>query len=310
MTRLLRMSGVAVAVLLVASVWSAFAAAVTIGQTGTDQTCPFSAFLVQTGVSGGASYTVPEGSWTVTDWSTQADATGGSMSLLIFRPTSTAGSYLVVGATTPVSPLTPNVLNTFPASISVQGGDILGLWVSAGTGCGRFILNSADTYRFNISLAPPSVGSVVAPTLSFALRLNISANLAPVSGPPPPPAPPVCSGPFQSRPYLDVLVTRRDVFDENANFRGDNVSPIAVPLADLPAELANDPYFQNYAGTPGVQQYMMLCNAASVLARYGFNLTLSTSYVDTSGAAVPGISPWVVNGVPRAGVLQVGRASR
>src|SRR4029453_11905516 len=107
--------------------------------TGSDAsgTCLLPAFIVQTGVSGGASYTVPAGTWTLSQWSTLANAAGGSMSALVFRATATPGSYSVVGAS-PVKTLTPSVLNTFTADIKVKGGDLLGLWVSAGTGCGFF----------------------------------------------------------------------------------------------------------------------------------------------------------------------------
>jgi hypothetical protein len=88
------------------------------------------------------------------------------------------------------------------------------------------------------------------------------------------------------------------------------VSPVAIPIADLPPELAADPYFQSYVGTPGNPTHMMLCNAASVLARYGYELTLTGVYVDTSGDVLPAVPPWVVNGLPRPNVLQVGHATK
>src|SRR3982751_5772486 len=86
---------------LLAAAGSASASALTIGQTVTPDvlgTCDPAAAVVQTGVASGASYTVPAGSWILTQWSTVANASGGSMSLLILRPTATAGSYLVVAA--------------------------------------------------------------------------------------------------------------------------------------------------------------------------------------------------------------------
>jgi hypothetical protein len=311
MSRMLRLWVVSVALLLAACVWSAAAGAVTIGQTGTDAACVGFGYGVQTGVSAGTSYAVPAGSWTLSQWSTQASAAGGSMAVLVFRPIG-AGSYLVVGAS-PVIALTPNALNASSASIAVSGGDLLGLWASNGTGCFSHTGNGADTLDASASNTPlPAVGSTVALGNNAGFRLNISASLDPPSGAQfqPPGSPPVCSGTFQSRPYLDVLITRLDVFDAQGGFLGDNVSPTAVPLADLPAELTGDRYFQTYAGTPGSPQYLLLCNAASVLARYGLRLTLTSTFVDTTGAPVPATPPWVVNGTPRPTVLQVGRATR
>jgi hypothetical protein len=330
-------SALALAMLLVGLVSSASAASVTIGQTGTTINCMGSEFLLQTGVSGGASYTVPAGTWTLSQWSTQANANGGSMSALVFRATATPGSYLVVAASA-VQALTPSTLNTFTADLKVEGGDILGLWGSANTGCAVFTGNGADTYRGAFAPTPPSVGSVVTPLALSGFQLNIEATLdpfqEPAAQPPPtgkkeekgnkkkkvvaaptvvhlPSNPPTCSGPYQSRPYLDLASTRADVFDQTTgDFVKDNVSPVAIPLADLPPELAADPYFQSYVGTPGNPTHMMLCNAASVLARYGYQLTLTGVYVDTSGDVLPATPPWVVNGLPRPNVLQVGHATK
>jgi hypothetical protein len=303
---------VSFALLLAAAVWSAAAGAVTIGQTGTGATCGNTGFIVQTGVSAGTSFTVPAGNWTLTQWSTQASAVGGTMAVLVFRPTAAPGSYLVVGAGSPMV-LTPSVRNSFAASIAVQGGDLLGLWASLGTGCAANTFNAADTAPQDVAPVIPAVGSVVVPAgPGIGFRANISANLDPPPGAQfqPPGNPPVCSGTFQSRPYLDVPITRGDVFDGEGGFVGNNVSPVAIPLADLPPELTSDRYFQTYAGTTGSPLYLELCNAASVLARYGLRLTLSNSFVDTTGAPVPAIAPWVVNGTPRPTVLQIGRATR
>jgi hypothetical protein len=101
------------------------------------------------------------------------------------------------------------------------------------------------------------------------------------------------------------------VFDQTTgNFLKDNMSPVAIPIADLPPQLATDPYFQNYVGSTGKPTHMMLCNPASVLARYGYQLTLTNVYIDTSADIVPAAPPWVVNGLPRPNVLQVGHATK
>jgi hypothetical protein len=247
----------------------------------------------------------------------------------VFRATATPGSYLVVAASA-VQALTPSVLNTFTADFKVEGGDILGLWASAGTGCAFSTGNPADTFRLKgAPNGPPSVGSVVAtdPPQTRS-RINIKATLDPFkeeekgkekkkgkeAAPTAvhlPSNPPTCSGPYQSRPYLDVASTRADVFDQTTgDFLKDNVSPVAIPIADLPPQLATDPYFQSYVGTSGNPTHMMLCNAASVLARYGYQLTLTGVYIDTSGGVLPAAPPWVVNGLLRPNVLQVGHATK
>jgi hypothetical protein len=220
-----------------------------------------------------------------------------------------------------------------------RGGDILGLWGSTGTGCAIFPVSPANTFRTASAASPPSVGSVVATVGPLAGdRANIEATLDPfpeaavpsgkeeekkeekgnkkkkVAAPTVvhlPSNPPTCSGPYQSRPYLDLASTRADVFDQTTgDFLKDNVSPVAIPIADLPPDLAADPYFQSYVGTPGNPTHMMLCNAASVLARYGYQLTLTGVYIDTSGDVLPAAPPWVVNGLPRPNVLQVGHATK
>ena len=97
------------------------------------------------------------------------------MSLLILRPTATPGSYLVVAAS-PVMTLTPNVLNTFAANIAVQGGDLLALWASGGTGCGFVTNNAGDTVLSGGAL--PAVGSTVTPPpYPVLFRADISAKL-------------------------------------------------------------------------------------------------------------------------------------
>jgi hypothetical protein len=152
-------------------------APVVIGQTASPNVnCGVDLFTVQTGVSAGASYTVPGGNWTLTEWSTRANSSGGSMSLLVFRPTATPGSYLVVAAS-PVMTLTPSVLNTFAANVAVQGGDLLGLWGSAGTGCGFLTGNAGDT-DVGANGGVPAVGSTVAASPApFTFRADISAKL-------------------------------------------------------------------------------------------------------------------------------------
>lgn len=116
-------------------------AQITVGQVapGTNPllSCGFvSAFdEYQTTVSSGASYTVPAPGGVLTSWSTNAGAGAGqTLGLKVFRPVSPA-TFQVVGHDGP-RPLAPSILNTFPVSIPVRAGDIVGLVAPPGAGGG------------------------------------------------------------------------------------------------------------------------------------------------------------------------------
>ena len=106
-------------------------ASTTIGQTGADSArgcfggTVNSLVQVSTG-SGVPSYVVPSGINEITSWSAQGSFTNSLMALEIWRPTTTPGSYVLVG----ISPAETivNTLNTFTLAspISVQAGDVLG----------------------------------------------------------------------------------------------------------------------------------------------------------------------------------------
>jgi hypothetical protein len=150
----------------------ASAQTVTIGQTLPGSAACAEAWFVQTSP---ASYAVPAGNWSVTSWSTFAGSAGGSMGLMVFRP---AGSAFTVVGETALEALTANSLNTFTLAvpISVQGGDLLGLFVTEGTACG---MAGAGTIVGDFG-APPPVGATVTPVQSNSSFLgNISATLSP-----------------------------------------------------------------------------------------------------------------------------------
>jgi hypothetical protein len=120
-------------------------ASVTIGQlnpaTSPSQTCnTIPQDLIQQGVASGNTYTVP-GNGTITSWShNAANAAGQSLTMKIFRKVGIGDppTYLVVGHDGPRN-LRPGGTtgNTFPTSIAVQPGDVLGLSLggSANTAC-------------------------------------------------------------------------------------------------------------------------------------------------------------------------------
>ncbi len=154
----------------------------TLGQTGADTSCTLDEdFIVaQTSVSGGPSYTVPEGNWTITSWSA-AGGSGGQEALVVFRPTGTPDEYKIVGSTSPRTLTAPQI--TVKANIKVKSRDLIGFWAQDGTMCARATGSSADVPSLAPSPSPPGEGTTV--TL-FQLppqddgggyRLNISVTL-------------------------------------------------------------------------------------------------------------------------------------
>jgi hypothetical protein len=169
------------AVVGVLGISSVAAAAVVVGQTAPSpqETCdfedPYDEF--QTGVSSGTSYAAPSAG-VITSWSINEGPASGSLGFKVFRPLG-GDAYLVVGHDGP-RPLTPNTLNTFPVSIPVQAGDILGLAVPANSpsNCVFYTTQSSDKIGYIKGLAPD--GATVTQESSFdESRLNISAVLLP-----------------------------------------------------------------------------------------------------------------------------------
>jgi hypothetical protein len=157
---------------------------VTIGQTGTPElvSCDGDAYQFQTAVTSGTPYEVPVGTWTLTDWSTKAWA--GSIQLAVFRPIG-SGDYEVVGlSAVEVLPGTGGAVSTFPASIAVQGGDLLGFYIPAEgnpfgiADCADFTLENGDTHFAEEAGGSLATGQDVTPSPSFTgIRLSVSATL-------------------------------------------------------------------------------------------------------------------------------------
>jgi hypothetical protein len=135
----------------------------------------------QGAVSSGPGYGVATGGALIS-WSTKAGAgIGQALSLKVLRPTALPGSYLVVAHDGPHA-LSPGTVNTFPVSIPVQAGDVIGLGVPAGSGAGAVPTacffktgNKADVVNFHETLAPDGGTIQVAHYAEF--RLNVSASL-------------------------------------------------------------------------------------------------------------------------------------
>jgi hypothetical protein len=125
------------------------AASVTLGQLAPGSppavTCPtgFQFDLLQPTVTSGNTYVVP-GNGTITSWNTNASANAGQMhTMKVFRNISGL-SYLVVGHSGP-HPMASG-LNTFPASVAVQTGDVLGLSINSATGSTCQFSTPGDRY--------------------------------------------------------------------------------------------------------------------------------------------------------------------
>jgi hypothetical protein len=131
-------------------------ASVTLGQlaptpTGSTSNNEF----LQLSVASGSSYTVPA-TGTITSWSHNAQvASGQQMTMKVYRKTREPNFYKVVGLSGPKA-LTGGIVNTFPTSIPVQAGDVLGAEPVAGSVSILFPGPAGDTFLNH--LTPPSLG--------------------------------------------------------------------------------------------------------------------------------------------------------
>lgn len=162
---------------------AAAAASATLGQAANNGfLCGGGEFsgVQETTARGVPSYSVPGGVTEITSWSTQAGADGGSMALEIWRPTSTANSYVLVGIS-PTETLTASTLNTFELAspIAVQKGDLLGFDATAADCTVTTSGPSGDVAGATVGseTSPPTAGSAVAfGEQDIGVEINISAQ--------------------------------------------------------------------------------------------------------------------------------------
>ena len=156
---------------------SAAAAPVTIGQLA--QATPPAACttmavdIAQPTVTAGNPYVVP-GAGTIISWSHLAgNATGQQLTMKIFRKVADPFTYTAVGHDGPRG-LARGVLNTFPASIAVKPGDVLGLNLASptATGCGFSAIGETNLTRSG-SLADGEAGAFS--VNSESSRVNVAA---------------------------------------------------------------------------------------------------------------------------------------
>jgi hypothetical protein len=130
------------------------------------------------------SYGVPPGGGTITSFSFQAgpENPGEQLDFLVLRPAG-LDTYTLVGKTglvTLTGTLTGTKVETFPADIAVQGGDVLGLW-TRGPLDDIVDLGGSGSVVLSFQHSDPNVGDGIflgggaGPPIS----LNESANLAP-----------------------------------------------------------------------------------------------------------------------------------
>ncbi|HET9121124.1 MAG TPA: hypothetical protein VFN72_11395, partial [Solirubrobacterales bacterium] len=127
---------VSLAVLSLAAAATPASAAVTIGQIGPPPmgsgACGNQLDLIQPSVNSGNSYAVPSTggvtSWLLTSWTTLGGGGPERRALKVFRKIAEPDTYQVVAHDGPRD-LTPGgtVGNTFPTSLPVMAGDVLGL---------------------------------------------------------------------------------------------------------------------------------------------------------------------------------------
>jgi Ca2+-binding RTX toxin-like protein len=172
------------AAVLALAIAPASASAVTVGDSSQN---PFNAGCsTPLGVGATSSdYTVPAGSWTVTSWSTRAHSDDATIRLRIYRPSGTPGEYTVVADSSehPL-PLVESPLQTYPTSIAVEGGDLLGFVLdgTASVECGTGTGDAADTFFLGGEANSP--GDTIAPNHGSGIRPTVSAELV-SAGPPP-----------------------------------------------------------------------------------------------------------------------------
>ena len=142
---------------------------------------------LQTSVSSGNSYTVAAAG-VITSWSFHngIDALPG-LKLKVARPQS-GGGYVFVGEAE-AGTQNLHALNTYPANIPVQPGDIIGIFVGSPFGhCGTFTSNSGDT--FDQFTGNPPLNTPVSPDTSGSLvRYPVSATVTTPDAVPTPPPP-------------------------------------------------------------------------------------------------------------------------
>ena len=145
--------------------------------------------FLQTEVSSGNLYIVPT-SGVITSWAFQTGSDlPSALKLKVGRPQED-GSLLFVGEAA-AGALTPNAVNSYPASVTVDAGDIIGFFMAGSGDCSIFTADPNDA--FVSFLGDPAVGSAPTPfnPNGTGARFPVSATMG-TTGPEAPAA--TCKG--------------------------------------------------------------------------------------------------------------------
>jgi hypothetical protein len=148
-----------------------------IGQTAEPNVPCDQATYVPTGVSWGSSYTVPSAG-VLTSWQVQAPNGPDPMRFKVLRPGAAAGGYQVI-AESPLISVTGGGIRSFPFRLTVQPGDVIGLYSDGNAGlCGRFTTSSSDAFGFvNVDDVAPGDIRTYNPGVLF--RFDLAATVEP-----------------------------------------------------------------------------------------------------------------------------------
>ncbi len=148
----------------------------TIGQvsTNTAVTSCVPLSTVQNAVAGPPVYTTAAAG-VVTGFSYNANAVAGTIRVLFWRPSTTAGNWTLV-AKSPLMAVAPNTLNNIAARVTVPAGAVMGLQTAvANMNCGGPGLGAADGFAYSTTFNPDTTTEMTPTGTGPGLRSNISA---------------------------------------------------------------------------------------------------------------------------------------
>ena len=176
------------------AITSAATSTSTVGQNFAPTACTGATTFtgLQSKSAAGNPYSVA-GAGVITSWSFQ---TGGSavpgLKLKVARPQSALGSYLFVGESA-AGAQTPNAINTYPANIPVQAGDIIGIYFGAPAGAPCYdqtLQPGDDVVLFD---GDPAVNTLATVEDGTSARIPVSATVT-TTTPTTPPGAGSCRG--------------------------------------------------------------------------------------------------------------------
>jgi hypothetical protein len=132
-----------------------------IGQTNENYLCSPADQWIQTATASGTSYVVPAGDKKLKKWSTNGGADAGTMQFEVWAPVGGINYKLVyISAQTTLQAGKVKTVTLNPA-LKVVAGDVIGYRAVTGANCALDTDNVGDTYVYDPSSSPPTVGSTV-----------------------------------------------------------------------------------------------------------------------------------------------------